>query len=477
MSTLVPGAELGGRYRLVRRVADDDLLERWAATDDVLARAVEVDVLVAGGAAREAFAATATATARLTHPAIVSTYDTGRSEDGSPFVVTERAVGPTLADWIEDHGPVTPVRVVHIGRQLAHALDAAHRLGAAHGAVSPATVQVAEDGRAKLGGFAGGNLRARLAGVTPDPRDDVRACALTLVTALVASPPPTDDTVASARAQRPGVPPELDAVLVGAQAGGIATAAELAARLDALDLADDARPNLDGQRTPPMGTAAIPRAPSRASRASPASPATRSGAVAGVIVGLLLAVAVAVAAFVLFGQGGSNPPPPPGQAGASSTTLGSPGAAYTIVGGHSFDPFGDQTEQEPLVAHVYDGDPSTVWSTEEYTTASFGGLKPGVGAYVVFDASHALHLLTVTSPSRGWVFSVYVAQRVSATLAAWGQPVASGITVTGDVTPVDLHGATGQAVLVWITNLGARLADPPQPSTPYQVSIGEVRVQ
>src|SRR5215472_6845503 len=120
MSTLVPGAELGGRYRLVRRVSDDDLLERWAATDDVLARAVEVDVLVAGGAARDAFAATATATARLTHPAIVSTYDTGRSDDGSPFVVTERAVGPTLADWIEHHGPLTPVRVVHIGRQLAH---------------------------------------------------------------------------------------------------------------------------------------------------------------------------------------------------------------------------------------------------------------------------------------------------------------------------------------------------------------------
>jgi eukaryotic-like serine/threonine-protein kinase len=468
MSTLVPGAELGGRYRLARRVADDGLLERWTATDDVLARAVEVDVLVAGGGARDAFAAAATATARLTHPAIVSTYDTGRSADGSPYVVTERPVGPTLADWIDRNGPVPPVRVVHIGRQLAHALDAAHRAGAAHGAISPATVQVAEDGRAKLGGFAGGNLRARLAGTTPDPRDDVAACAVTLVTALVGAPPGIDDTVASARAQRPGVPPELDAVLAGAQSGGIATAGELAARLDGLDLLDDARPNLDGQRTPPLGTPAVRRT---------STPPNRNGAVAGVVVGLLLTVAIAVAAFVLFGQGGSNPPPVTGEGPASSTTLGSPGSAYTIVGGHSFDPFGDQTEQEPLIPHLYDGNPSTLWSTEEYTTANFGGLKPGVGAYIVFDATHALHVLTVTSPSRGWVFSVYVARQVSATLAGWGQPVATGITVKGDPTSVELHGATGQAVLVWITDLGPRLANPPQPATPYQVSIGELRVQ
>jgi serine/threonine-protein kinase len=470
MSTLVPGAELGGRYRLARRIADDGLLETWSATDDVLARAVEVEVLVPGGAAREAFAAATAATARLTHPGIVSTYDTGRSADGAPFVVTERAVGPTLAYLIERYGPLAPERVVHLGRQLAHALDAAHRVGAAHGSVSPAAVQVAEDGRAKLGGFAAGNLRARLAGAAPDPRDDVSACALTLVTALVGGAVEDAETVTSPRARRPGIPPELDAVLVGAQRGGpIGTAGELAARFDTVDLVDDAQPDLDGQPTPPIGTPAVPRARPYANR---------SGAVAGVVVGLLLAVAVAVAAFVLFGQGGPSEPPLPGGAGPSTTTVvGGPGAEFAIVGGHSFDPLGDHTEQEPLVPNLYDGNPSTLWSTEEYTTAHFGGLKSGVGAYVVFDAIHTLHQLTVTSPSREWVFSVYVAERPAATLSDWGQPVASGVTVTGDTTTVDLRGVSGQALLLWITDLGSRPANPAQPATPYQVSVGELRVR
>ncbi len=470
MTPLTPGSELAGRYHLVRRVGDDGLIETWTATDGVLARAVEVEVLQQGGEAREAFLAASARTARLTHPAIVNTYDTGQSVEGYLFVVTERAVGPTLGEVIERHGPLPAVRAVYIGRQLAHALDAAHRLGATHGAVGPAVVQVADDDRAKLSGFTAGNLRARLSGAPSDPRADVEACALTLVTALVGAPAVSDDTVASPRAQRPGIPPELDAVLVAAQPGGaITTAAELAARLDALDLVDDARPDLDGRPTPPMGTPFVP---------SPRPATSRSGAVAGVVVGLLLAVAVAVAAFVLFGRGGTTGTAGPGETGSSTTTVGgTPGVELTIVGGHSFDPFGDQTELEPRVPNLYDGNPSTVWSTEEYTTAQFGGLKPGVGAYVLLDASHPLQRLTVTSPSRGWVFSVYVAAQPASTLAGWGRPVATGVTVSADITPVNLRGVTGQAVLIWITDLGPRLATPPQPATPFQVSIGELQVR
>jgi len=54
--------------------------------------------------------------------------------------------------------------------------------------------------------------------------------------------------------------------------------------------------------------------------------------------------------------------------------------------------------------------------------------------------------------------------------------VASAVHVTGDVTAVDLKGASGAAVLVWITDLGAPLANPPQPATPYRVDIGEVQL-
>jgi hypothetical protein len=483
MSPLAPGTELAGRYRLGRQVGDDGLMETWTATDQVLARVVEVEVLPNGAAdVREAFLAATAATARLTHPGIVSTYDTGESADGLLFVVTERAVGPTLAELIDRHGPLSPVRAVHIGRQVAHALDAAHRRHAVHGAVSPAVVQVADDDRAKLGGFTAGHMRARLAGVTIKARDDVNACARTLIAALLGTygaPEHGDfgeadvgagDAVVSARAVRPGIAPDLDALLVDAQQGGpITTAAQLAERLDRLDLVDDAQPNLDGQRTPPLGTK-VTTPPVRLT-------GNRTGAVAGVIVGLLLAAAVAVAAIVLFGRGGTNGPSTPGQVGSTTTLPGPHGGELAVVAAHSFDPFGDQTEQEPRVNNLRDGNPATLWTTEEYKTAHFGGLKPGVGAILLLDATHSLTRLTVTSPSRDWVFSVYVAPQAGTTLAAWGQPVASDVTVSGDITPVRLGGASGKAVLVWITDLGPRLAHPPDPATPYQVSIGEVQVR
>jgi hypothetical protein len=199
--------------------------------------------------------------------------------------------------------------------------------------------------------------------------------------------------------------------------------------------------------------------------------------VAGIIVGLLLAIGVGVAAFVLFNRGGgsTNTPPAPG-APTTAATLAPKGAQYAIVSAQSYDPFGDRTEQQQLAANIFDGNPATLWSTEEYTTSHFGGLKPGVGIYVQLDATHQLHQLVVNSPSRGWVFSVYVAARPAGALAGWGQPVASGVTVSKDLTPVDLKNTSGAAVLVWITDLGPPLRQPPQATTPYRVDIGDVQL-
>jgi hypothetical protein len=267
-----------------------------------------------------------------------------------------------------------------------------------------------------------------------------------------------------------GVPPSLDHVLVSAQKGGeLATAWEFAQRLAALDLEDDARPAVDPQPTPRVGTPVVPQ---------PVSAPGRRGAVAGIAVGLLLAAGVAVAAFVLFNQGGSPSLPSSSGGGGSSSppTLAPKGAQFTIVAAQSFDPFGDRTEMQGLADNVRDGNPSTVWSTEEYATAHFGALKPGVGIAVMLDATHRLHQLALTSPDRDWAFSVYVADHVAGTLAGWGQPVASGVRVTGDVTAVDLKATSGAAVLVWVTDLGGALAHPPRPATPYRVDIGEIQL-
>src|SRR5579862_622502 len=97
-----PGDELAGRYRVERLLDDDGLIQRWAAVDHVLARPVEIEVLSpgSGAPAHDAFVAASTAAARLSHPSIVNAYDRGLTGDAVPFLVTERAGGPTLAELV-----------------------------------------------------------------------------------------------------------------------------------------------------------------------------------------------------------------------------------------------------------------------------------------------------------------------------------------------------------------------------------------
>lgn len=508
MSPFFPGAVLGGRYELEQCLSNDGLTEQWGALDRVLVRPVVIEALApeAGAGAHDAFVAAVAATARLVHPGIVATYDSGvvmpepgggadpavepgADDDphgggaGLPYVVTERPAGPTLAETIEHQGPIAAGRVVAVGQQSARALEAAHRLGVSHGAVSPSTVLLSEDDRVKLARFAASGARARLAGadarapgtVTP-PVADVRALATTLVGALLGSTPsgepPGTRAAVSPRALRPGVPRALDQVLVAAQDGSLDDAGRLAATLEGLDIADDAEPAIRRQRTPPRGAAAV---------STPSRRGAGAGRRAGVLAALLLVVAVAVAAVVLSGVGPSHRTAPGG--GPAGPRARGPSGGLAITGGHSFNPLSpddpQKHEQEQLVPHLYDGDPASEWSTFEYGTARFGNIKSGTGVYVALGRVRALHQLTVTSPSRGWTFLVYAADQPGADLASWGHPIGSPspVTVTTDRTRVDLGGVRGADVLVWITDLGSPLVPPDDPVRPYRVDIGELAVR
>jgi hypothetical protein len=135
--------------------------------------------------------------------------------------------------------------------------------------------------------------------------------------------------------------------------------------------------------------------------------------------------------------------------GTTKTT--SPAAPIPLVA-HAFDPPpGDGHEHDADLPKLTDGDPATVWNTEHYDTG-FTGLKQGVGFTLAIPTTHKLGHLQIVSPTKGWSASVYVASTAHAQLAQWGAPVASHV-VNGSAT-FDLHGRTGAAILVWITDLG-----------------------
>ncbi len=94
------GRLLASRYRLVKPIAKGGMAEVWEGRDEVLARPVAVKVLHRHLADDEAFVERfrreAVAAAKLAHPGIVATFDTGTDGDLA-FIVMELVPGRTLS--------------------------------------------------------------------------------------------------------------------------------------------------------------------------------------------------------------------------------------------------------------------------------------------------------------------------------------------------------------------------------------------
>ena len=139
---------IAGRYQLLALLGAGGMGEVWRARDTVLDRDVAVKLLrdVDDPTMAERFRRESLSTARVVHDDVVKIFDAG-SDDNDVFLVMELLPGPTLAEPLQQRGPMPVEMAVEYTRQVAAALGAAHRAGVVHRDIKPANLMFDGDGR------------------------------------------------------------------------------------------------------------------------------------------------------------------------------------------------------------------------------------------------------------------------------------------------------------------------------------------
>ena len=145
---------MGGRYRVVARLAAGGMGAVYTAVQESLSREVALKVIrtdLIDERFRRRFAVETEATRRLQHDSIVRLLDSGILEPddvtrhtGVPFLILELLAGRNLHDELQANGVMPWPRAVQVLQQIAHALEVAHQHHVVHRDLKPRNVFLVE---------------------------------------------------------------------------------------------------------------------------------------------------------------------------------------------------------------------------------------------------------------------------------------------------------------------------------------------
>ncbi len=247
---------LSDRYEVGEILGFGGMSEVHLARDTRLHRDVAVKVLRADLARDPSFylrfRREAQNAAALNHPAIVAVYDTGEAETPAgplPYIVMEYVDGVTLRDIVHNDGPMPIKRALEVIADACQALNFSHNHGIIHRDVKPANIMISKTGAVKVMDFGIARALADSTNVTQtaavigtaqylspeqasgnpvDARSDVYSLGCVLYEMLTGEPPFVGDSPVAVAYQHvredpvppsqryPGIPPELDAVVLKA---------------------------------------------------------------------------------------------------------------------------------------------------------------------------------------------------------------------------------------------------------------------
>jgi eukaryotic-like serine/threonine-protein kinase len=466
------GELIAGRYELEELVGTGGMSSVYRAHDRLLERKVAIKILhehyTRDEDYVERFRREARAAAKLSHPNIVTVIDRGEA-DGRQFIVFEYVDGKNLKQLVEEQGRLPVRTALELAIEIGRALSFAHAGGLVHRDVKPQNVllgngdvKVTDFGIArsldvKSGLTQTGTVMGTSDYIAPeqatgkhvDALSDEYSLGIVLYELLAGAPPYTGDSfvavamrhlndpVPSVVEVRPDVPLRLDAALRKAMAKDPAdrfpSMAEFVRELEEC-LAGLALPDAD--RTVIMA----PAAPRR--RARPARRRRRISPLVALLLGLALIGAGTAAYLGLRTSGGGS--------GGSGGGGGGGGQPIHLLASNAYDPPpGDGQEHDELVPNATDGNTSTAWETEHYSTDTFGGLKSGVG--LVLDAGLPVKpkTITVVSDTPGFTAKIEAGASSNGPFDTVSPDKEVGSRTSFDLT-VD---PARRYFLVWITRL------------------------
>lgn len=486
MSRGIPevGARLADRYRLEHCISASEGLTIWSATDEMLARPVEIYVIPQEHELAEPLVLAAQAASTLADSRFVRVLDAVR-HDGNVHLVLERlANARTLSELLARDGPMDPTDAQVLITDAAEAICAAHDIGLAHLRLQPDTVLVTPTGQVKIFGLC--IEAARHLTTAADPaRKDTRGLGRVLYAALTArwpegeafglqAAPFENGAICTPRQVRAGVPDALDTIVdrllnptprVGAP---LLTPGQLAAELR----------RLRGHRRGPTVTATDPSgafgAVAGAILAPTPSPeggwrpsaATRGVQVA---VGGMLAIGLGLLAWQIvraIGPGSETDP----DVGTGPLT------EIRVAAVNAFDPppAGDGAENGNETPLAVDDDEKTAWTTLRYPTATFGEIKNGVGLVLDLGSAQTVRQVKIVFSRPGHSVEIRAA---NSTAEVAPRDLGSYLVTaplredSGTRETVRFSFATStRFVLVWLTEL------PKDPGGEYRGGIAEVTV-
>jgi eukaryotic-like serine/threonine-protein kinase len=479
----VIGTLLSGRFRLEEKIGSGGMSTVYRAFDETLERWVAIKLLhseISSDSDQiERFRREARAVARFSHPNVVTVIDAGEDQ-GQPYIVFEYVAGETLKERIRRLGRLPVPESIAYAIEIGRALEAAHEERLVHRDVKPQNVLIDADGRAKVTDFgiarsleadgltAAGRVLGTTDYVSPEqalgeqvtPQSDIYSLGVVLYEMLTGDVPyKADAPVAVAmkhvREPMPDVQrarPEVSAAT--AAIVDTATAKETRNRYRSVaDMVTDLEQALAieaaraGQTSGEATTVlrALPddttqrflpwrlRFPRRA-----------------LVITALLAGGIALAAILLLTQTKKGSPgnAPPSKASATLRTV-----SFSPTGVHDFDPLGDAREHPEAVRNVIDDNPSTTWTTEQYSGGNLG--KQGVGIYLDAGRGVLARQLDLTTGPGAWTMAVYGtnANPVPQDITGWTK-LSGDQTVNGPShVKLNAAGKPYRDYLIWITKL------------------------